>query len=173
MPAGAKVIGVKELQQKTAKFATQAPKINQKLVGDIALSAKGILLAEASGEGIRTMSRFANGRGVRLGIQYRIRERDGIVSALVQPVPPGPWYLAEYGGPAHQIGRRSNRRRGPRGQAGFLGRAGTDMHAVGPVNHPEAKARHTWKKGAALSVAAGRRLYSTAGRRAYAQLLRG
>lgn len=157
------VKGIEGFQSKIGKFAQNAPQADRKIVTGIAAQSKTIILATAKPN---RLSRFANGRGINLKVNYRIRE-DAPISAVVLPTPPGPWYLLEAGGKQHAIGKRGARRGARRGQPGFLGNRAGGFAAVGPVQHPGSPAQHTWSNAVAPAVANGQRLYRSQAAKTY------
>jgi hypothetical protein len=147
--------------------AAEAKKLDTTIVSGIALEAKATVLAVAAAEVPgRKMHRFANGRGITLNARFAVKSGE-TATAILLPTPPGPWYLLNHGGRAHQIGgKRGNR-------AGFLGNAALGFAATGPISHPAFQARHTWDKGALLAVKAGERTFGHVSRNAYLKMFAG
>jgi len=167
------VKGLPELLRHVHEVSSKAKTLDQKTVAGIAVTAKTIVL-NVAGQDIpgRRLSRFGNGKGVRLSASFKIKT-GAVPSALLLPTPPGPWYLLNHGGKAHDIGNRSKRRGGPRGQAGFLGSTARGFAAVGPVHHPAFTAKHTWDHAAGLAVTTGSKTFARVSKQAYVKLFVG
>jgi hypothetical protein len=156
------VKGLDQFQGKVTKFVTNAPKADRKIVNGVALKSKATLLVGATP---KHLSRFANGRGVTLKANYKIKDGPP-VNAVILPTPPGPWYLLEGGGKAHDVGRRGSRRGARRGQPGFLGRPGV-FAAVGPVRHPGSPPERTWSRAVGPAIRGGQQVYRQQAARTY------
>ncbi len=170
-----KVEGLSQFISHIGAVQAEAKKLDLTVVTGIAVEAKAAILAAAAGDVHgRSLSRFNNGKGVTLNARFVVKPGP-TPTAILFPTPPGPWYLLEHGGQAHQIGKRVARRgkRGLRGQSGFLGNPALGFAAMGPVQHPAFAAKHTWEKGAVVAVAAGSRTFGHVSRQAYLKMFAG
>lgn len=167
------VRGLGQFISHVGKVATEARKLDETVVGALAFEAKVAVLGVASSElPGRRLSRFNRGKGITLSASYKV-VGGASPSATLYPTPPGPWYLLEGGGKAHAIGIRSAKRGGKRGGPGFLGNAAAGFAAVGPVQHPEIAAKHTWEKAAAAGVKVGEVSFAHVQRQAYLKMFAG
>lgn len=165
-----KVVGLPQFVNHVQKVTHDAKTLDARVVGAVALEAKITLIASAEP---KSLSRFGNGRGVKLGASFKVIPANP-PTALLLPTPPGPWYLLEHGGKEHQIGKRVRGRgaRGRRGQVGFLGSPGR-FAATGPVEHPPFRPKHTWQHAASRAVAAGSGSFGRKQRQQYMKLFKG
>lgn len=156
------VKGLDRFASHAQHVSTVAGNRDRLMVETIARRAKTTLVAAANP---KQLSRFNRGKGTKLGARYTPARGKPATSGLY-PTPPGPWYLLEKGGKAHQIARRG------RGRDRFLGRPGI-FAATGPVSHPAVRGKATWSRSEAAALAASHAAFAGAFKKQYVDLFKG
>jgi len=172
------VVGLDRFLGHIETVSRRANNIDKEVVSGIATRAKQTVIATAAAQiPGGTLSRFAAGKGTlgaKLAAKIVLRSEGRVPEAAIYPTPPGPWYLLEHGGKAHDIARKAKGSRGKRNrsattlgstwkqrptgqffQPGFLGAPGR-FAAVGPVHHPAVAGKHTWSIAADAAIAKGK-----------------
>lgn len=170
MNATARVNGLDQWLTRVENFSANASAQAERIVGEVALEAKKMMLAEAKQDAPNNLHNYQRGRGARIGITYpkpRLR-KTGDWWTYLRPGPPGPFVLLEDGAKDHFIPKRKYRKARVLKLAGF-----TPSAVRGQIFVRGAPAKKTWTNGRQKVQAAKSALFKKAERGALINSLKG